>query len=83
MGVPAGETGAWLVCNGEILWAAETGESEVYFPLDQHDLKVSQDEMVFDRGMVQTVLDGISIFVYDSVTQAQVAYLGFDVVAYT
>ena len=82
LGVPAGETGAWLVCNGEILWAAETGESEVYFPLDQHDLKVSQDEMVFDRGMVQTVLNGISIFVYDSVTQAQAAYLVFDVVTY-
>lgn len=81
LGVPAGETGAWLVSGGKVLWASGP-EGEDYFPLDTHDLKLTASQsgtgMVFDREALETVPDGVSILVYDAVTQDLAAFLTFD-----
>lgn len=81
LGVPAGEEGLWLVSGGGALWASGAEGTE-YFTLDGHDLKLSRtgggNAMVFDKGGVEQVRDGVTIFVYDSATQAEAARLAFD-----
>lgn len=84
LGVPAGEEGLWLSSGGEALWASGAEGTE-YFTLDRHDLKLSRtgggNAMVFDKGGVEQVRDGVTVFVYDRVTQAEAARLTFDAAA--
>lgn len=83
LGIPAGERGLWLVSGGEVIWASGSEGTE-YFQLDWHDLKLSRaggsNSMVFDNGAVGQTSDGVSVFVYDTVTQAQAARLTYNVV---
>lgn len=78
LGISSEREGAWLVSGGQILWSAGPEKPQQYFHLDWHDLKLSQNGMVFDRGNLKTVPNGVSILVYDAVTQAQAAFLTFD-----
>lgn len=50
----------------------------VFFPLTASP---SGTGMVFDREALETVPDGVSILVYDAVTQARAAFLTFDAAA--
>lgn len=81
LGIPAGEAGMWLVSAGSVLWSSGLSGMK-YFELDGHDLKLTAgpegNGMVFDRETIQTPADGVSVFVYDAVTQARAAYLAFD-----
>lgn len=80
LGIPSGQMGVWLVSGGQILWVSGE-EGQEYFLLDYHDLNLKAvpggNELVFDRGTFQPLSDGVSIFVYDAVTQAQAAFLTF------
>lgn len=84
LGIPAVEPGMWLVSGGEVLWASGAS-GKAYFELDYHDLKLtalpSGNEMAFDRDTLQTVSDGVSVLVYDTVTQAKASFLTFDTTA--
>lgn len=81
LGIPAGETGLWLVSAGSVLWSSGPSGTE-YFELDGHDLKLTAgpegNGMVFDWETIQPTADGVSVFVYDAVTRARAAYLAFD-----
>lgn len=80
LGVPAGEEGLWLSSGGAVSWSSGPEGTE-YFRLNYHDLKLSRtggiNAMVFDKGAVEQARDGVTIFVYDSVTQAEAARLIF------
>lgn len=84
LGVPTREEGLWLASGGEVSWSSGP-EDTAYFRLDWHDLELSRAEginaMVFDKGAVEQVQDGVSIFVYDAVTQAEAVRLTFDTAA--
>lgn len=86
LGAPAGEEGLWLASGGKVLWAGGPGEAEEYFCLDYHDLKLSRaspgqgpvNGMVYDGVSLNTAANGVTVFVYDTVTQTQAAYLSYD-----
>lgn len=84
LGVPKGEEGLWLVSDGEVSWSSGPEDTE-YFRLDWHDLKLSRaggtNAVVFDKGAVEQIRDGVSIFVYDTVTQAAAERLTFNAAA--
>lgn len=84
LGVPTGQEGLWLSSGGVVSWASGP-EGEEYFQLDYHDLKLSRmpegNAMVYDKATQTLLPNGVSILVYDIVTQNLAGYFTFDAVA--
>lgn len=81
LGLPTGQEGLWLLSGEQILWSSGPAGQE-YFRLDYHDLKLARtpegNEMVYDRSQQTLLPDGVSVFVYDAVTQGLAARLFYD-----